>query len=216
MARWDVMVACYISVMVCVVCGWWRGRVTQAPGTPGAEDGGVLCRNCTLSLRGVGEVRLESGLLVRSLFVHEGAVRSAVHALKYRGTDRIAAALAPRIAGLLPADTSALVPVPRSLVRRIRYGVDPGRVLAHAVGRAAGLAVADVLRAPLHHQSQLRVRRADGLRFRSIVQAPRRAVLIDDVLTTGATITAAAAACGGAVSRAVTLTRSSATVANGH
>lgn len=180
----------------------------EVPGARGAVDGGVLCRICTRSLRGVGEVRLGSGLLVRSLFVHEGPIRSAVHALKYRGADRIAVVLAPRLADLLPADTSALVPVPRALVRRIRYGIDPGRVLAHAVARAAGLPVVDVLRAPLHHQSQLRVRRAEGLRFRSVMQAPRGAVVIDDVVTTGATITAAAAACEGSVSRAVTLTRS--------
>ena len=153
-------------------------------------------------------MRLGSGLLVRSLFAHEGPIRSAVHALKYRGVDRIAAVLAPHLADLLPEQTSALVPVPRALVRRIRYGIDPGRVLARAVARCAGIPVADVLRAPAHRRSQLRVRRAEGLWFRLVEQAPRRAVLIDDVLTTGATISAAAAACEGAVFQAVTLTRS--------
>ena len=164
-------------------------------------------------MRRVGEVRLGSGLLVRSLFVHDGAIRPAVHALKYRGTDRIAAVIAPRLVDLLPEDATALVPVPRALVRRMRYGVDPGRVLARAVAQAAGLPVVDVLRAPVHHRSQLTLRRWDSLRFRAVAQAPHRAVLIDDVLTTGATLTAAATACEGAISRAVTLTRSPVTVA---
>ena len=194
--------------MVCVVCGWWRGPGVTVPGDPGAAGRVVLCRTCGQSIRRAGEVRLESGLLIRSLFVHEGAIRAAVHALKYRGADLIATVLAPGLAGLLPADTSALIPVPRALARRIRYGVDPGRLLAHAVGLSAGVPVADVLRAPMLHWSQVRVRRADGLQFRPVMPAPRRAVLIDDVLTTGATITAAAAACGGVVFRAITLTRS--------
>ena len=197
--------------MVCVVCGWLRGRVVETRGLRGRAAGGALCLSCTRSLRRAEDVRLESGLLVRSLFVHEGPARSAVHALKYRGADRIAAVLAPRLAGLLPDGTSAVVPVPRALVRRIRFGIDPGRVLAREVGRVAGLPVADVLRAPVHHRSQLQVRRAEGLRFRPVGHAPGHAVLIDDVLTTGATLDAAAAACRGSVSRAITLTRSPAT-----
>ena len=90
----------------------------------------------------------------------------------------------------------------------MRYGVDAGRVIARALGRVTGLPVADVLRAPVSHRSQLRRRRFEGLRFRSIAPAPSGAVLVDDVLTTGATLTAAAAACGKGVARAVTLTRS--------
>ena len=198
--------------MICVICGRWKSR--PAGEQTGVRSGGRghLCRSCAGSLRQAGEVRLDSGLLVSSLFIHAGPVRSAVHALKYHGTDRVARVLAPRMAALLPEDASALVPVPRSLFRRIRFGVDAGRVLAHEVARSAGLPVADVLRAPVHHRSQLRLRRSDGLRFRLVEYPPRRAVLIDDVLTTGATLGAAAEACRGNISRAVTMTRSPVTV----
>lgn len=154
-----------------------------------------------------GEVRLPSGLLVRSLLFHDGPVRSAIHALKYRGVDRVAAGLAPLMVDLLPAEAAALVPVPRSIPRRARFGIDPGRALAAALARATALPVADILRAPLLHRSQLRVRRRDGLRFRAVSPAPHGAVLVDDVLTTGSTLSAAAA-CLGEVGVAITLTRS--------
>lgn len=194
------------------MCGWWKRRPHGEPNGGRSGQLGPLCTSCAGLLREAGEIRLDSGLLVNSLFFHEGPVRAAVHALKYHGVDRAARVLAPRMAGLLPGDASALVPVPRSLLRRIRFGVDAGRVLAREVARTAGLPVADVLRAPVHHRSQLRLRRADGLRFRLVGRPPRGAVLIDDVLTTGATLGAAAAACRGRISRAVTLTRSPVTV----
>ena len=174
-----------------------------------------FCTGCARSLRPVGPVRLESGLLVGARFAHEGPIRSAVHALKYRGIERVAAIFAPFLADLLPTDTSVLVPIPRTLGRRIRYGVDPGRVLAREVARCTGLPVMDVLRAPIHRTSQLKIRRAEGLRFDLVGRIPHRAVLIDDVLTTGATMAAAAASCGGIVTRGVTLTRSSTTARTG-
>ena len=195
--------------MVCVVCGRWRSDGVGSRRSGKTLGNGGICRSCAGSLHRATELRLRSGVLVRPLFVHEGPIRSAVHALKYRGADRVAEVVAPLLATLVPGDASALIPVPRALARTIRYGIDPGRVLARETARVAGLPVADVLRAPVHRRSQLRERRAQGLRFRSVGRPPRNAVLVDDVLTTGATITAAALACRSSALRAVTLTRSS-------
>ena len=116
--------------MVRVVCGRWRsgGKAPRRSGNLWEHHG--ICGPCDGSLRRATELRLRSGILVRPLYLHEGPIRSAVHALKYRGADRVAEVLAPFLTGLLPDDTSALVPVPRALARTIRYGIDPGRVLA--------------------------------------------------------------------------------------
>lgn len=194
--------------MVCVVCGWWKRRKTGERPAARSGRGEAVCSACAGSLRPAGEVRLDAGLLVRSLFIHEEPIRSAVHALKYHGVDSIARRLAPWLAARLPGNASALVPVPRSLMRRVRFGVDPGRLLAGRVAECAQLPVADVLRAPVHHRSQLRLRRSEGLRFRLAALPPSGSVLIDDVLTTGATLSAAAAACRGRISEGLTLTRS--------
>ena len=139
-------------------------------GPADAGGRGVLCRGCAQAVRRGGEVRLASGLLVRPLFVHAGAARRAVHAFKYQGVDRAAEVLGGVLAELLPEGAAA---------------------------RASGLPAADVLRVSAVHRSQLRRRRSEGLRFRLAGKPPEGSVLVDDALTTGAALTAAASACGG-------------------
>jgi predicted amidophosphoribosyltransferase len=113
-----------------------------------------------------------------------------VHHLKYRGltgyADLVAALLSPR------APLAPLVPIPRALTRRVRYGIDPGRALAQRLSRITGAPVASLLGVPLHT-----TRRAGGdhrrpvLPFRIRGPLPPGLVLVDDVVTTGATLESA-------------------------
>jgi len=149
-------------------------------------------------------VRWVGGIVVWSAFVHDGPARALVLRLKYR------AAPAPGIGRvllpLLPAGATALVPVPRVAARRWRYGVDPALEIARSLAMESGLPIVAALRAPawVHRRAGARGAPHGQPRFRRMCPIPPGAVLVDDVVTTGATLGAAARVTG--ITRALTLT----------
>ncbi len=138
---------------------------------------------------------------------HEGAARRMVLLLKYSAVAGSARWLALGMVGRLPTGAAAIVPVPRARLRAWRHGVDPAAALAHELSRLTGLAVVPALRAPMwwpRHAGRRRAERAPP-RFRTRREVAG-AVLVDDVLTTGATLAAAARAIGPGAIGAVTAT----------
>ncbi len=159
-----------------------------------------LCSQCRLELRPVPEVSIGSGLIGVAGFVHEGPARRLVHALKYRAVVAASEPLADAMAERIPGSATALVPVPRAALRAFRYGIDPAAVLAVAVARRTGLPVVDAIRPRLwwrRHAGRSRDGRSAIPFAPTGSPVPRDAALIDDVLTTGATVRAAAAALEG-------------------
>lgn len=160
-----------------------------------APTKGRLCRECIGSLRPAPERIVSSGVRLVAPFDHSGAARRLMHLLKYRGMLEFAELTAE----LLTARVSRLplVPVPRALSRKVRYGVDPALAIARALGRRLDVPVLRALVPPLHTRRRAGHDHGVAVRpFRVRLMPKGQVIVVDDVVTTGATIGAAVEALG--------------------
>jgi len=139
-----------------------------------------------------------------SLYVYEGPVRDAIHALKYGGHRALAEILGQLMADAAPAlatsGVTAVVPVPLHPSRLVTRGFNQAEVLARPLASSLRVPLlAHALRRLRHEHSQtaldVRARRS-GVRgaFAPGSAPPRGSVLlVDDVFSTGATVNACAA-----------------------
>jgi ComF family protein len=131
----------------------------------------------------------------------DGPARSLVHALKYEGWERAGEAMAAAMLPAIPQGAvwkgAVLVPVPTSRERARRRGFNQATVLARELARTSGLVLLEALhrmggggtQVALHpEERRANVRGAFGLVPSAPVRlARKRVILVDDVLTTGAT-----------------------------
>lgn len=158
--------------------------------------------------------------LMRSVGPFDGWLRQAVHALKYEGESARAEHLGRVLATALPTGipVDALVPVPLHPARLRRRGFNQAQLLAERVGAAASITVVPALRRTRATDPQVglgaRQRAANVLDAFAVVAGVEvgggHLLLVDDVVTTGSTLSACAAVLKGAGARfvgAVTLGR---------
>jgi ComF family protein len=158
-----------------------------------------VCTECLATLTGPEPARPPPGVDAWAApFAYEGVARELVARLKYRQARAALPWLATRMVDAVAAlagPFDAVTWVPTTVARRRARGFDQAALLARAVGRQLALPVRRTLvraAGPPQTGRPASDRRA-GPSFRLRVgHVPTRLLIVDDVATTGATITAAA------------------------
>ncbi len=189
-------------------------------------SGALLCVGCRDLLRAPSDARdrfvaPDAGVIVGdsllaavAAFAYEGPMRRALAALKYTGASRLAPILAelavPTLDRLrsMAGARAALVPIPVHRERLADRGYNQAALLADALGGYRRLRVRPVLDRIRPTTKQHRLNRAARLAnlrgaFAVTSRSPPVVILVDDIITTTATLEACATVLREAGSEAV-------------
>ena len=176
------------------------------PRCPGCRARGVLiCGRCTERCR---HLRADSdGVLLRpgnallrcsvALYHYDAPLREAIHALKYRRRSALARPLGDLVVAALPSEVrscDAVVAVPLFATRQRERGFNQAELLAEAVTAELGCGLVHGLERTRATEQQVGMdRRAREANVRGAfawrgASPPGAVLLLDDVLTTGATM----------------------------
>jgi predicted amidophosphoribosyltransferase len=178
---------------LCLCCRTPLERAARGPG---------LCTRCSAEIErepGIAFVAdgIDSGF---APLAYEGPGRRLVAALKFSRLLVVAELGAALIAADAPdggGQGAVIVPVPGAPVRSLRRGFDPAWEIAASLAGLTGMDLRPVLRRrDLRHQRgrPRHARISEPPKIEAIGTAPVTALLVDDVVTTGATMTASARA----------------------
>lgn len=140
-----------------------------------------------------------------SVWYYEGNVRRSLLQFKFYGRRQYASSygrlLAMAIQQAHPEGVDLITWIPVSDLRRFRRGYDQVALIAEAIGKEVGMSPVPTLRKIRHNQPQSHIQGAEMRRanvlgvYRGIcpeMVRNQRVLLVDDILTTGATASEAA------------------------
>ena len=175
----------------CILCGNLLERQEQD-----------LCRNCRVDgpEYPIRKERLQFLDSFTAVWYYEGSVRRSLLRYKFYGARSYAHGygrlLAMKLLQAHPEGFDCLTWVPVSPLRKLRRGYDQVELLAKAVGRELGMQPVPLLKKVRHNRPQSGI--SDGAKRRANVLgvyremdrtaiSGKRILLLDDILTTGAT-----------------------------
>jgi len=136
--------------------------------------------------------------MVHSFGAYQGALREAHHAFKFEGMEHLAALMVGRtvenISTSFWEDVDVLTPVPMSPEKERERGYDPAALLTAEFSKQLNIPVRSVLKKALLTKPQRSLNREERLRNQKgsfvseTLKVGSKVVLVDDVLTTGATL----------------------------
>lgn len=163
--------------------------------------GGWFCSRCAGSVRPPPRGAVDGLDAVYAGALLAGPLQRAIHDYKYGPRPQLAAALAAVVATAVAIRPDLVVAVPLHPERRRARGFDQALALAGPLASALGVPCRDALRRVRDTPAQVglvAVQRMDNVRgafcWAGPDPPPPRVLLVDDVLTTGATLQACAAA----------------------
>jgi len=127
--------------------------------------------------------------------IYDGALRKAIHLLKFNGVKRLARPIAMLLSELALPEADAIVPVPLHYGRLREREFNQTALIGRHISRAHGIPLLlDVLRKEKETPAQINVTGKERLKnVKNTFSAGKtvnglRLLLVDDVITTGATV----------------------------
>jgi len=165
-------------------------------------EGSLLCKACLDSLPPTPIKQLAGSDLetVQSATVYGAVAKDLIWKLKSSGAQEAAKIMASRMSKLLPPSQRGLiVPVPTASSRVRRRGYDQSHLIAKALSRQTRLPYLNCLKrqGQAHQVGASREQRKSQLNNAFRIKSPQliknaHIILVDDVVTTGATLESAA------------------------
>lgn len=171
-----------------------------------------ICGSCVETLEPATVPPLLGFAGATALFSYEGVGADLIRAIKYRNRRQGLSALVAALAGSLSDEVDAIVAVPGQATRRRERGYHVPDLMAAGLSKRLSVPVISPLMRVDDGSQQDRTRaERQAVEFRASSMVPERILLVDDVVTTGATAVACGITLGLAGARSVELVALAAT-----